>query len=166
MDSKKIGITLMLLALVLFGMVYAFLGNASNLSNQNNCNPTKECQKAASVIGFSNIAFGIIFSILSLGFYILFFNNDSRVLERIEKESHDKAIADKFSIALSMLDPMEQKVLTSIKEQDGITQSTLRIRTDLSKAKLSMILTDMEKRDIIRRIPKGKSLAVFLKEKY
>jgi len=166
MDSKKIGITLMLLAVVLFGMVYSFLDDANNASAQKNCNPTKECQKAASVIGFSNIAFGIIFSVLSLGFYIMFFNTDSKVLERIEKETHDKALSDKFAIALSMLDPLEQKVLTSIREQDGVTQSTLRIRTDLSKAKLSMILSDFEKRDIVRRIPKGKSLAIFLKEKY
>lgn len=166
MDSKKIGITLMLFAVVLFGMVYSFMHDANNTSAQNNCNPTKECQKAASIIGWSHLAFGIIFSILSLGFYILFFNNDSKVLERIEKETHQKAISDKFSIALSMLDPMEQKVLNSIREQEGITQSTLRIRTDLSKAKLSMILSDFEKRDIVRRVPKGKSLAIFLKEKY
>lgn len=166
MDSKKIGITLMLLAVVLFGMVYSFLDDANNVSAQKNCNPTKECQKAASVIGWSHLAFGLIFSILSLGFYILFFNNDSQVLERIEKETHDKAVSDNFAIALSMLDPLEQKVLTSIREQDGVTQSTLRFRTDLSKAKLSMILSDFEKRDIVRRIPKGKSLAIFLKEKY
>ncbi len=166
MDSKKIGITLMVLAVMLFGMVYAFLDNASKASTQNNCNPTKECQKAASLIGWSNIAFGIIFSILSLGFYILFFNNDTHVLERIEKETKEKALSEKFSIALSMLDPAEQKVISAIREQEGITQSTLRIRTDMSKAKLSMVLSDFEKRDIIRRVPKGKTLAIYLKEKY
>lgn len=166
MDSKKIGITLMVLSVVLFGMVYLFMDNANRVSSSSNCNPTKECQKSASVIGFSNIAFGIIFSILSLGFYILFFNNDSNVLEFMKKESEQKNINDKFMIALSMLDPMEQKVLSAIREQEGITQSTLRIRTDLSKAKLSMILTDFEKRDIVSRVPKGKTLAVFLKDKY
>lgn len=166
MDSKKIGITLMLMALVLFGMVYVFLDNASQVSTQNNCNPSKECQKAASIISWSHLAFGIIFSILSLGFYMLFFNNDVHVFERLEKESRDKALSEKFSIALSMLDPIEQKVLTAIKDQDGITQSTLRIRTDLSKAKLSMVLTDFEKRDIVRRVPKGKTLAVYLKDQY
>ena len=87
MDSKKIGITLMVFAVVLFGMVYSFLDEANNVSAEKNCNPSKECQKAASVIGWSHLAFGLIFSVLSLGFYILFFNNDLQVLERIEKET-------------------------------------------------------------------------------
>lgn len=166
MDSKKIGITLMLLAIVLFGMVFSFFNKAENTSTNNGCNPTKECQKAASFMNLSHLAFGIIFSILSLGFYILFFNREDKILETLNKQNTESTIDEKFAIAVSMLDPYEQKVMAAIRGQEGITQSTLRIRTDLSKAKLSMILTDFEKRNIITRIPKGKSLAIFFKDKY
>src|SRR3989338_316397 len=51
---------------------------------------------------------------------------------------------DKFSLLLRPLDDNEKKVLVAIKEQEGITQSTLRYRADLSKAKVSQILTDFE----------------------
>ena len=56
------------------------------------------------------------------------------------------------------------KVIKAIKEQEGITQFTLRLRTDLSKSKLSDILTKFEKRGLIVRQPKGKTLSIFLKK--
>ena len=61
------------------------------------------------------------------------------------------------------LDPHEKKVMKSIKEHEGITQSTLRLRTDMSKAKLSYVLQELEKRNLIKRIKKGKTLQVFLR---
>ena len=62
------------------------------------------------------------------------------------------------------LDSFEKKAMKAVKEQDGITQNTLRIRTDMSKAKLSYVLQDLEERGLIKRVKKGKTLAVFLKE--
>lgn len=58
---------------------------------------------------------------------------------------------------------MRKKVMKAIKDHDGITQSTLRLRLDLSKAKLSYVLQELEKRNLIKRIKKGKTLQVFLK---
>ena len=71
---------------------------------------------------------------------------------------------DKFELLLSALDEDEKKVIKAIKEQDGITQATLRIRTDLSKTKLSFILADLEKKDLIRKVVQGKTNQVFLKK--
>ena len=67
---------------------------------------------------------------------------------------------------LKGLDNYEKKVMNAVKEQEGITQNTLRIRTDMSKAKLSYVLQDLEKRGLIKRIKKGKTLAVFFKENF
>ena len=53
--------------------------------------------------------------------------------------------------------------MKAIKEQDGITQNTLRLRVDMSKAKLSYVLQELEKRNLIKRIQKGKTLAIYLK---
>ena len=73
---------------------------------------------------------------------------------------------DKFSLLLRPLDENERKVLIAIKEQEGITQSTLRYRADLSKAKVSQILTDFEKKQLIERKAKGKTYSVFLTENF
>ena len=64
------------------------------------------------------------------------------------------------------MDDNERKVLKAIKEQEGITQSTLKFRTDLSKAKVSQILTDFEKKHLIKRESKGKTYSVYLTENF
>ena len=51
-----------------------------------------------------------------------------------------------------------------MRDQEGITQNTLRLRVDMSKAKLSYVLRDLEKRDLITKVKKGKTHAVFLKK--
>ena len=73
---------------------------------------------------------------------------------------------DKFELMLKAMDDNEKKVLKAIKEQSGITQSTLKYRTDLSKAKVSQILTDFEKKHLIKREEKGKTYAVYLAENF
>ena len=50
-----------------------------------------------------------------------------------------------------------------IKEQDGITQNTLKLRANMSKAKLSYILQELERRGLVTRVRKGKTLEVHLK---
>jgi len=67
---------------------------------------------------------------------------------------------------LRPLDDNERRVLTAIKEQNGITQATLRYRANLSKAKISQVLTDFEKKNIISRKAKGKTYQVFLTENF
>ena len=64
------------------------------------------------------------------------------------------------------MDANEQKVLKAVKEQDGITQSTLKFRTDLSKSKVSQILTDFEKKHLITRELKGKTYSVHLMDNF
>ena len=64
---------------------------------------------------------------------------------------------------LKALDKDEQKVIKAVKQQDGITQQTLRLRTDMHKSKLSIILSKLEDKNLIKKVPKGKTNKVFLK---
>ena len=101
-----------------------------------------------------------------MGFYLLFFNKSEAkindALETIKEEKTKKTDEDMFNLLLKPLDENERKVMVSIKEQEGITQSTLKYRANLSKAKVSQILTDFEKKDLIIREVKGKTYKVFL----
>ena len=65
---------------------------------------------------------------------------------------------------LTGLDEDEKKVLTAVKEQDGISQSTLKYRVDLSKTKLSMVLSQLEKKGLVAKVKKGKINNIFLKK--
>ena len=107
---------------------------------------------------------GIFSFLFALGFYLLFFNKTEKaILERLEKEKELKVEDMKFKILMKALDPFEQKAIEAIKEQEGITQSTLRLRVNMSKSKLSYVLEELEKRGLIKRIEKGKTLAIYLR---
>lgn len=111
-----------------------------------------------------HIGFALFGFIASLGFYILFFDRTEKtIMDRLEKDKEVKFEELKFSIILKALDPFEQRVVKAVKEQDGITQSTLRLRTDMSKAKLSYVLQELERRGIVKRIEKGKTMSIHLK---
>ncbi len=138
--------------------------NLSRELNKLGCNTNKGCAEAESKFSMTNVAFGFFGFMFALGIYILLFNkSEERILERLENEKNQKINDGKFNHILMALDSYEKKVLKAVKEQDGITQSTLRLRTDMSKAKLSYVLQELEKRNLIKRIKKGKTLEVFLK---
>ena len=90
---------------------------------------------------------------------------DEYISEKIVKEN-TKTSEDRFNLLLRPLDENEKKVLVSIKGQEGITQSTLKYRANLSKAKVSQILTDFEKKNLIARKAKGKTYEVFLTDNF
>lgn len=138
--------------------------NLSTQLDKLGCNVNKGCAEAENKFSMTNMAFGFFGFMFGLGFYILFFNkSEERILRRLEDEKNQKIGDGKFNYILMALDPYEKRVLKAVKEQDGITQSTLRLRTDMSKAKLSYVLQELEKRNLVKRVKKGKTLEVFLK---
>ena len=129
-----------------------------------NCNPSEQCMEIKNLFNYTNIGFGFFGFMFALGFYLLLFNKtEEKIMKRLEDEKNNKLEEGKFEIILTALDEFEKRVLISIREQDGITQNTLKLRTDLSKTKLCYVLQELEKRGLIKRIPKGKTLAIWLR---
>lgn len=163
MESKKLGFLIIGMSIVLGFIMFSFMNKLSFQEEQLHCNPTGECKQVNSLLGLSHIAIGFISFILALGFYLLFFNRgEEAILKRLEEEKDTKLQEDKFGVVLKILDENEKKIINAIKDQDGITQTTLRYRTDLSKAKISQVLGDFEKKNLIKRIQKGKTYSVHL----
>lgn len=164
MENKKLGTLFLIFSLIFLGFLIYFNGVLYDQSDALNCNPSEECKQVESTISYTHIGFGFFGFMFGLGFYLLFFNKtDERIFKRLEDHKNEKINDEKFNIILKALDPYEQKVLKAIKEQDGITQNTLKLRTDMSKAKLSYVLQDLEKKNLISRKTKGKTLEVWLK---
>ena len=86
---------------------------------------------------------------------------------RVDKKiilPYNKKEEEKFGLISKALDENEIKIIRTIRENPGITQNTLKIKTDLSKAKVSHVLSDFERKKLVYRQPKGKTYTVFLAE--
>ncbi len=167
MENKKLGFVILSISILATILTFGFIGVLGKQTTALQCYPTSECQRVGSLIGLSHVAVGLISFIGALGIYLLFFStSEEAILKRLEDEKNMKIEENKFDIVLKAMDDNEKKVLKAIKEQDGITQSTLKYRTDLSKAKVSQILTDFEKKHLIKREEKGKTYSVYLVENF
>lgn len=167
MENKKLGGVILGISAIATILAFSFMGALGRQTGALQCYPTSECQRVESLLGLSHIAVGLISFIAALGIYLLFFStSEEAILKRLEEEKQMKIGEDKFQLMLKAMDQNEQKVLKAIKEQEGITQSTLKFRADLSKAKVSQILTDFERKQLIKREIKGKTYSVYLAENF
>lgn len=163
MENKKLGLLLIVIAILVGGMFLYYNNTLSEQSRELNCFNGPSCISIQKNFSVSHIGVGILAFILALGFYLLFFDKAEKRIRQIEKENDKRTADNKFDLILQFLNPSESKVLKKVKEEEGITQSTLKFRLDMSKARLSYILQDLEKRKIIKRVKKGKSQAIYLK---
>jgi len=72
------------------------------------------------------------------------------------------AATDELEIIKRALSDDEKAVIDEIRRAGEITQDSLRFRLEWSKAKLSRILTNLDKMNIIQRERVGKTYNVFL----
>ncbi|MBW2967651.1 hypothetical protein KY362_04140 [Candidatus Woesearchaeota archaeon] len=112
------------------------------------------------------VAIAILAGIGSLGAYMIFFERSQKeIISTLRKQRQVQSADERFHILLRGMDPEERMVMKAVREQDGITQQTLRLRTDMHKSKLSIVLDSLEKKQLIKREAKGKTKQVFLRIK-
>ncbi len=163
MENKKLGILLIIIGLVVGGLFFYYSSRLIDEGKEIGCFPNEDCIGIERTLSLSHMAVGIFSFILALGFYLLFFNKTEKaILDKLEDDKNKKLEDNKFDILLKALDEYEKKVVKAVREQPGITQNTLRIRLDMSKAKLSYVLQELERRGIVKRIEKGKTLEIYL----
>ena len=83
-------------------------------------------------------------------------------LKPTQTETAAVAKTDELEIIKRALSDDEKAVLDEIKRAGEITQDSLRFRLDWSKAKLSRILTNLDRMNIIQRERMGKTYKVFI----
>src|SRR3989338_5160336 len=150
MENKKLGLVILSFSAVAAVLAFGFMSTLGRQTAALQCYPTSECNRVESLLGLSHIAVGLISFIAALGIYLLFFStSEEAILRRLKEEKNMKLQEDKFELVLKGMDENEKKVLKAIREQNGITQSTLKFRADLSKAKISQVLTDFERKNLI-----------------
>lgn len=169
MDNKKLGVIIIALS-ILIGITLILFQNQITRVNEDSCecNTCKTgdlCQDGKFPYLFTG-GLAIIFAILSLGVYLIFFEKSHQtILNKIDKDNVKLSQDEKFNFILLGLTADEKIVLSAIKEQDGITQQTLRIRTNIHKSKLSLIVSALEEKKLIKKEQKGKTNQLFLRVK-
>ncbi len=127
------------------------------------CGVAQPCphEQLNKVLPYFYASYAISALIIIIGIWLSLTESESeKSVKDIEEKERKKEIS---SAIMSALDEDEQAVIKAVKEQDGITQNTLRLRTDMSKTKLSVVLTQLEKKNMIKKVPKGKTNQIFLK---
>jgi len=164
MNNKKLGIVILSIGIITSILLVNLIGKYNQAIIDEGCFPSENCKKIESSLSVSHLAFGVMGFVISLGFYLLFFSKSEEALLRsLNEEKQTRNKEDRFNILLKALDPFEQRILKVIKEQEGITQNTLRLKADLSKAKTSYVVNDLEDKGLIKRIKKGKTFSIYLR---
>ena len=169
MNNKKLGIALVVFCIFVAIIFFSFKNQIREMNTTScSCDAMEQggfCsaqQSSVEIVDYVSIA--LIFSMLALGIYLIFFEKSQKeIVKTLENQKKIQTEEEKFDILLKGLNEDERKVIKAVKEQDGITQQTLRLRTDLHKSKLSIILDGLEKKGLIKKISKGKTNQVFLK---
>jgi len=170
MNNRKLGILLIIIALLLFSITLYMNIKEDTIvrqiiKEQGSCFlEDGTCLHEDRGRALYIVVWIISAILLSLGCFLLFFEKSQKeIIATLEKQKQVQTQEETFAILLKGLHPDEQKVIQAVKEQDGITQQTLRLRTDMQKSKLSIVLDGLEKKGLITRRIKGKTKEVFLK---
>lgn len=170
MDNKKIGIILIIIGIILASAVFVVKIKEDVIVNkfikqEGTCflDDGTCLHEDRSLIGYI-IGWFISAIMIALGLFLsLFEKSQKAIISTLEKQKQVQTKEEKFDILLKGLDEDEKKIIRAVKDQDGITQQTLRLRTDMHKSKLSILLDRLEKKGLIKRVEKGKTNQVFLK---
>jgi len=116
--------------------------------------PTSMMEMMSQMINSNSNSFTInIISIIiaiAISFILSFY-----LFKQNEKEQE-------YTLIRKVLSEDEKKILDEIKKSEEITQDSLRFRLDWSKAKVSTILTNLDKKGLIQRERIGKTYKVYL----
>ncbi|HLC63615.1 MAG TPA: MarR family transcriptional regulator [Candidatus Nanoarchaeia archaeon] len=162
MQNRKLGIIFLIISIAVLLILLQLMNGLNKEANALGCfNQDKGCVKVESSLNLTHAAFGFIGFMFALGFYLLFFaKGEEVILKRLERDERKRTKEEEFVLISRALDDYEKKVLEIVRKEEGITQNTLRIKTGMSKAKLSYVLQDLEKKKLVVREQKGKTLAV------
>tara|TARA_Y100000310_G_scaffold89923_1_gene87063 strand:- start:24037 stop:24540 length:504 start_codon:yes stop_codon:yes gene_type:complete len=162
MNSKKIGVILLILSIILLIIFISTFRQIESQGTELGCFDNQDCLQIQSSFSMINIGFGLFGFILALAFYLLVFaKNEDLFLKKLDQKQAVLDKEEKLKYLFMGLDQFEKEVVAKVREQPGITQSTLRIRVDMSKAKLSQVLSNLEKKNLIKRKQQKKTLAVY-----
>ncbi|MCB9362080.1 hypothetical protein H6504_01470 [Candidatus Woesearchaeota archaeon] len=167
MDNKNLGIIIIIAALLFAGIVFAF-HQALDANAESSCTcghaDGEVCPMDDQFFWQTYAGVFIVGLILALGIYLIFFDKSQKEVARaLRRHEHKVSAQEKFDILMLALSKEEKDVMKAVKEQDGITQQTLRLRTGLHKSKLSITIDQLVKKKLLVKEAYKKTNKIHLK---
>jgi uncharacterized membrane protein len=168
-SAKKIGIALLIISIILAAVLVTLQYNSLKLG-QETCPAIiegKPCPYHQENPYLLFIVFSaLIAAVFVIGLFFMFYygKEEQKAIKKIEEKESEEKSNERFELMISGLDKDEKKVVSAIREQEGISQSTLALRTDLHKTKLSLVLKSLGDKGFIKKVPKGKINIIYLKK--
>jgi len=161
-----VGVFILVITLSLLSIFVLVVQSLNQEIKALGCFQNAGCRTIETSLSLIHFAFGAFGFLFALAFYLVAFSKgEEAIVERLEKDSERKLGEEKYSILSKGLNEFEKKVMVILRQEEGITQNMLRLRVDMSKAKLSQVLQELEKKGLISRVPKDKTFQIFLKER-
>lgn len=159
-SKKTLGGVLAGTSLIFGGILYFTVKSLTTQSMQLGCLAAAPgCQQVATGLGISHIAVGFLSAIFSFGVYFLAFHKD--VAEQIAIEERERrSQEERIELLGKVMTEGEKALLSAIVNEDGITQSTLAYRTNLTPGRVSQVLAEFEQQGLIQRKPAGRTYRV------
>ena len=142
-----------LIAVLIFIGVVAVLSYISWLYN-----PMARHMGMMGMGGFSFPSYSLIFGVLVVLIYLVLTSEKEGGDERGERREN----RDLVDVVEKVMDKDESLIINIIREHEGITQDSLRFKTGFSKAKISLILKELENKGIIYRERFGKTYRLYI----
>ncbi len=161
-SKRTVGGLLVGVSLAFGGILYATIESLTHKAQVLGCVAnTPGCMQATQSLSYSNIAVGFVSAVLSMGVYFLVFHRDTAELlakERARQRSREEQV----ELLGKVMAPGERALLSAVMKEDGILQSTLAYRTNLTPGRVSQVLSGFEEQGLVRRTPEGRSFRVHL----
>jgi len=167
MKNRIVGILVVGIAALIGFIVFSFNKALTGIVN-NACSHGPECPMWGTISFQTNISIGIMVFVILIGFYLIFFGKEEKIITKIKKvkpQVKQKKITKKdYKKVLNTLSDSEKVVFEKIIESEGtIFQSALIGETGFTKVKVTRILDKLEGKGLIERKRRGMTNVVILK---
>lgn len=119
------------------------------------------CQQVVTGMSASHVAVGIVSAVFSLGLYFLFFYKD-QTAAILEDQARRRSREEQIALLTKVMTPGEKAVLEAVLNEEGIMQSTLSYRTNLTPGRVSQVISDFETSGLLTKKPEGRSYRIYL----
>ncbi len=170
LDARIIGSIIIVFSLLMAGGIWTYTSKINQLIELQmgageNCFVDGKCIHEEYKSTEVTIIAAILITLMMVLGLMLFFQKKEEQDQTKSDLREEVSAVHELEMVKKGLSEDEKKILAEIEKEKEITQDSLRFRLEWSKAKVSTILTHLDKMGIIQRRREGKTYVVFLSKK-